>query len=71
MSMFRNLILTLFFFESRSTAASNRKWIISDNNLDGMYAMFENNIVRLPSGVIRKLILLVLNALQMQMKMVL
>ena len=31
------------FFESRSTAASNRKWIISDNDLDRMYAMFENN----------------------------
>ena len=31
------------FLESRSTAASNRKWIISDNDLDRMYAMFENN----------------------------
>ena len=31
------------FFESRSTVASNRKWIISDNDLDRMYAMLENN----------------------------
>jgi len=30
-------------FESRSTAASNKKWIISANDLDRMYAMFENN----------------------------
>ena len=58
------------FFESRSTAASNRKWIISDNDLDRMYAICLKIIVRLPSGVIRKLILLVLNALQIQMKMV-
>ena len=31
------------FFESRSTAASNKKWIISANDLDRMYAIFENN----------------------------
>ena len=31
------------FFESRSTAASNRRWIISANDLDRMFAMFENN----------------------------
>ena len=44
-------VFFLFCFESRSTAASNRKWTISDNDLDRVYAMFEI-IVRLPSGVI-------------------
>lgn len=29
--------------ESRSTATPNRKWIISANDLDRMYATFENN----------------------------
>ena len=57
------------FFESRSTAASNRKWIISDNDLDRMYAMFENNH-EITLWCDKKVILLVLNALQMQMKMV-
>lgn len=43
MSMLWNLIFALLVFESRSTAASNIKWIISANSLDRMHAMFENS----------------------------
>ena len=43
LSMFQYQISMLVFFESRSTAASNKKWIISANDLDRMYAIFENN----------------------------
>ena len=50
------------FFESRSTAASNRKWIISANDFEST-----REIILWYD----KLILLVLNALQMQMKIVL